>query len=132
MTDYVYQHRCREVIRDKQGRAVRIADVNLPHGRDAQQLFRDYFHRDQDEMLASIRKHVSRKIVSYELHPDYTCKPGETQVAFCVQTEPHVHLSQRQKKKLWDHIEAQLASEWGLKLSNFIWTDAAGNKFSIR
>lgn len=132
MTDYVYQHRCYEVSCDLAGRPRRIITHDLPHAHNIHMLFRDYFHRSESEMLTLLQKHVSKKIVSCELFPDYTMPSRTTNVAIVVQTPPHVHLPERKKKQLWSFFDEQFAGDWGQKFSAFVWTDPKGNKFSIR
>lgn len=132
MTDYVYSHQCREMLYDPSGRPRRIITHDLPHARDIQMLFRDYFHRSEKEMLALLQKHVSKKIVSCELFPDYTAPTHVTSIIITTQTPPHTHLSQRKKKQLWAFFDAQFAGDWGRKFSHFVWTDPKGNKFGIR
>lgn len=60
MTDYIYRHQCREMLYDPSGRPQRIITHDLPHARDIQMLFRDYFHRSEKEMLTLLQKHVSK------------------------------------------------------------------------
>ena len=132
MADYVYQHRCYEVSCDLAGRPRRIITHDLPHAHDIRMLFRDYFHRSEKQMLSLLQKDVSRKIVSCELFPDYTMPPYATCVAVVVQTPSHMHLSEREKKRLWSFFDEQFAGDWVQKFSAFVWTDPKGNKFSIR
>ncbi len=132
MTDYIYQRRIRELVRDGQGRPQAFVDQNLPHAWDAQTLFCDYFHKTSPEMLRLLQKHVSKKIVNCEMHRDYSAAPGTCQVAIIVQTPPSSHLSERKRERLWDFLDDQLHGEWGRAFFEFVWSDAAGHKFSVR